>query len=109
MPGPRHFGDAFRQGLAFLPGQQRPQLALPRQQFRADGIERRGAGLDATGGPGRLCLARGAKRHARLGSIGLRVLADDVADIRGVLVAPDHIAPGAAHPFAPNEVPVHLR
>ena len=97
--------DAFGQGLAFFSREQLAELLLARNQFIADGHQHLLAGFQAAGGPQGLCGTGGLDGLADLFGAGLLVLADQVAGVRGAVVAQGGVA---FAPLAINVVVVGL-
>ncbi len=105
VPGARRFADAFGQRLAFLARQEAAELVLAREDLRADAVEHVRALLDRACRPRRERRFRRGDRRARLRRVGLRVLADHVADVRRIEVGRGG---GAGDPFAGDEIAVDV-
>lgn len=84
--------DAFGQGFAFFSRQQFAELFLAGDQLVADGHEHLLAAFQTTGGPQGLSGAGGLDGLAGLFGAGLMVLADQVASVRGAVVAQSGVA-----------------
>jgi hypothetical protein len=94
------------QGLAFLARQQVAELALARQDLAAGRVEDVEALLRRRHAPAGKRRARRGDRRARLLGVGLRVLADHVARVRGIDVARDA---RTVDPLAVDQVLEHAR
>jgi hypothetical protein len=92
VAGAGHFADPFRQRLAFFAREQLAELVLARDDLVADLVEHVRARLHVERGPRGDSGARGGNRLLGLCGVGLRVFADDVAQVGRI----DVLGPGRA-------------
>ncbi|MNG10428.1 hypothetical protein D3C84_938950 [compost metagenome] len=89
LPGANDFANRFRQGLAFLAGQQGTQLLAPQENLRTDEVKRVGPLLRGLGGPQGLCLFSGSNRGLGIFGGCLGIQADQIVGIRWAEVFPN--------------------